>query len=91
MFFYCFERWWNWSAIISSFGLKRFDSKKSSVLFYSKWCWLNGFFKSWFNYCYKAGKSVYSCKMLLWLVLIGAFDGKLSGREVTAKATADVS
>ncbi|WP_288267168.1 IS1182 family transposase [uncultured Methanobrevibacter sp.] len=43
------------------------------------------------NYCYKAGKPAYSRKMLLRLVLMGAFDGGLSGREVAAKAATDVS
>ena len=43
------------------------------------------------NYCYKAGKPAYSRKMLLRLVLMGAFDGGLSGRQVAAKAATDVS
>ena len=43
------------------------------------------------NYCYKAGKPAYSRKMLLRLVLMGAFNGGLSGRQVAAKAATDVS
>lgn len=43
------------------------------------------------NYCYKAGKPAYSRKMLLRLVLMGAFDGGLSGRQVAAKTATDVS
>ena len=43
------------------------------------------------NYRYKAGKPAYSRKMLLRLVLMGAFDGGLSGRQVAAKTATDVS
>lgn len=43
------------------------------------------------NYRYKADKPTYSRKMLLRLVLIGIFDGGLSGRQVAAKADTDVS
>ena len=49
------------------------------------------FSKIGLNYCYKVGKPAYSRKMLLRLLLMGAFDGGLSGRQVTAKAATDVS
>ena len=43
------------------------------------------------NYCYKAGKPVYSRKILLRLVLMCVLNGGLSGRQVAAKTAMDVS